>query len=445
MGKQLRVAVLGGGMFFDDVVGQSFKDFERGGFAAALTSIGMSHWAPRTADLAVRLVAIGTRSEKTGTAGRLCDDFKKEIPDSAIKPYYGDDVFKSIVDNEHPDILFVATPDHLHAQAILYALQQGVHVITEKPMCLKTVEADIIIRMAAEKGLVVAADMHKRYDPAVRDMMLNCREKYGTINRVRAVLEEPLAVSTEIFQWTEQSNPFAYVGCHWLDVVAFYLNALPRALYATGEKNLLVNWDRYVKVIAQRQKKPLSAFPKHGPIHAWDALNVNITYDDGMRGDFNNTWINPPEFEGAVNQEIEVYGILGRGFVDQQSRGYREAVIGDGSRTRNPFFSGRIKSAQGFTEVFGYGKASIIAGLLAVARVRFFGEKAADIAGTYPDAASQHSVTMILEAAGVVAERNHTYLSAGRGAPVTASFTEKTITLLDPYRSPSEEILYSRG
>src|SRR5580658_2508476 len=67
-------------------------------------------------------------------------------------------------------------------------------------------------------------------------------------------------------------------------------------------------------------------------------VDVAVTYDDGMRGDYNNNWINPAEFEGAVNQEIEVYGIYGRGFVDQQDRGYRETIIGDGTRTRNPSF-----------------------------------------------------------------------------------------------------------
>ena len=47
-----------------------------------------------------------------------------------------------------------------------------------------------------------------------------------------------------------------------------------------------------------------------------------MTYENGMRGDYNNNWINPAEFEGAVNQEIEVYGTLGRGMIDQQDRGF---------------------------------------------------------------------------------------------------------------------------
>src|SRR5690606_32417641 len=158
----------------------------------------------------------------------------------------------------------------------------GVHVITEKPVCLKTAEIDRIITLAQEKNLIVAADMHKRYDPFVREMMSSAREKYGQINRVRAVLEEPLDVSTEVFKWAEQSNPFSYVGCHWLDVVAYYLDVFPAALYAIGQKKLLVDWEKYHKIISEREKRPLEQFSKQENIHTWDAISVGITYTDGM-------------------------------------------------------------------------------------------------------------------------------------------------------------------
>ncbi|MCX5660027.1 MAG: hypothetical protein NTW19_09935 [Planctomycetota bacterium] len=34
--RRLSVAIVGGGMFFDDIIGQSFKDFMRGGIAPGL-------------------------------------------------------------------------------------------------------------------------------------------------------------------------------------------------------------------------------------------------------------------------------------------------------------------------------------------------------------------------------------------------------------------------
>ena len=159
----------------------------------------------------------------------------------------------------------------------------------------------------------------------MREMMTKAPQAYGPINRVRAVLEEPLEVVTDIFAWAEQSNPFAYVGCHWLDVVHHYLKVRPVSLFATGQKNLLANWDKHHKQVAQRRGEDPESYKRQDAIETWDSIDVAVTYDNGMRGDYNNNWINPAEFEGAVNQEIELYGIYGRGMVDQQDRGFREA------------------------------------------------------------------------------------------------------------------------
>ena len=443
--RKLRIGVIGGGMFFDDIIGGSLADFQRGGIAGALTSIGQSHFASRVADISVEFVVIGTRNPDRGTAGAIRDTFLAQFPDSSLEAFYGDSVWKDMIEKAGIDVLIVATPDHLHHQPIVDALAAGVDVIAEKPLCLMTSEADEIIALGDKSGLVVAVDMHKRYDPFVRDMMTNSLERYDRINRVRAALEEPLEVSTEVFDWATESNPFAYVGCHWLDVVAHYTGARPVSLYATGEKNLLVNWSDYAARVAELTGKPLSEFSRHEDIETWDAMNVNITYDNGMRGDYNNNWINPADFEGAVNQEIEVFGVLGRGFVDQQDRGFREAITGDGSRTRNPTFGGRIKLGDGNTELFGYGKASLVAGLLAISRRRILGESLSDVQGSYPDAASQRDITMIIEAATRVAELNYAYLQEQQCAPVTAALTEDTITILDALGASASEEIYRRA
>lgn len=430
--RSLKVAIIGGGMFFDDIIGQSFKDFMRGGISGCLTSIGMSHLASAVADVAIDVCAIGTRSEKSGTAGRIVDWFAEDFPGSGMEACYGDAVWKDILAKHKPDVLFVATPDNVHTQPILDALEAGVDIITEKPLCLSTGEADTIIARAKELGRIVAVDMHKRYDPFIRDMMLKAPEQYGAINRVRAVLEEPLEVSTEIFAWAEESNPFAYVGCHWLDVVHHYMDVRPVSVFATGQKNLLLNWDTHHAEIARRRGVDPSSFKRQGSINTWDSIDVAVTYDNGMRGDYNNNWINPAEFEGAVNQEIELYGIYGRGLVDQQERGYREAIIGDGSRTRNPSFGGRIRHHGGHLEIFGYGKASIAAGLLAIIRRRLLGASAEELNETYPTAASQRDIVQVIEAASAVAQKNFEYHAAGRGTPATALLTESGFDLIEP-------------
>ena len=392
----------------------------------------MSHLAADVADIEIDLVAVGTRSEKSGTAGKIRDWFAADFPDQSISACYGETVWRDILQRHQPDVLFVATPDHVHTQPILDAIEFGCDVITEKPLCLTTAEADEITARAKAKGCIVAVDMHKRYDPFLREMMQKAPTAYGPINRIRAVLEEPLEVSAEIFAWAEKSNPFAYVGCHWLDVVHHYLQVKPVSVFATGQKNLLLHWDQNHLEVARRRNLDPKEFPKQGVIQTWDSIDVAVTYDNGMRGDYNNNWINPAEFEGAVNQELEVYGVYGRGLVDQQDRGYREAIIGDGSRTRNPSFGGRIHHHGGHLEIFGYGKASIVAGLLAIMRKRFLGATREELDESYPTAESQWDVVQVIEAASIVAEMNYEHFLAGRGAPVTALLSDAGIQIVDP-------------
>jgi hypothetical protein len=130
--------------------------------------------------------------------------------------------------------------------------------------------------------------------------------------------------------------------------------------------------------------------------------------------------------------------------VDQQDRGLREAVTGEGSRTRNPAFGGRVETPEGSVELFGYGKASIAAGLLAILRVLRLGAGIGDVAGTYPDAKSQRPVTMVIEAARAVAAHNYEHFQKRGAAPVTAALTADSIRLIDPFEDPVERPIYRR-
>ena len=419
MADTLRVAVVGGGMFFEDVVGQTVMDFERYGLAPYIGSIGLGRYARPLADLQVQFCAIGTHSERRGTAGKIAQWYREGVPDTVIKPYYGETVWEEIIEAEAPDLLIVVTPDDLHHAPIMHAVEHGVDVITEKPLCLKLAEADEITEATASGDRVVAVDMHKRYDPMNVKLFRDLVPRMGDVNYLRAVLEEPLEVSTEIFKWANRSNPFSYVGCHWTDVVHHYLGVKPLSLHATGQKNLLVNW-----------KDPATGESK--PIDTFDSVQVKVTYDSGMEALYVNAWINPPDFEGPVNQEIKVFGTLGSAFMDQQDRGLRYCITGQGSRTTNPFFNGLMPRYERFNEMKGYGKDSLTAGFVAIARHRILAEGLAEIEPDYPTAASQRPTVALVEAAEEVAELNLQYTRAGRGSPVTAFLGDGGITVLDP-------------
>jgi predicted dehydrogenase len=300
--------------------------------------------------------------------------------------------------------------------------------VVEKPLALTVHESDAICRAARERGLVVGVDMHKRYDPCHRFIFESLLPGIGVPLYGRAVLEEPLELSTRTFKWTAHSNPFSYVGIHWVDLFGHYLRLHPSSVHAVGQKELLLHWDR----------QP-GASPEARPIDAFDAMQVAVDYREGVRIYYVNSWINPKEFEGPVNQEMELVGTRGKIEFDQQYRGLRATLAGVGSRTYNPHFTSDVRrlSPHGAgppagPAYDGYGKDSLVVIVDRAVRVLLGLSSPEEIAGTYPDAASGRSAVAVLEAADLVARRNLEHLRGGRGAPVTARLSEEGIEVLDP-------------
>jgi predicted dehydrogenase len=318
-----------------------------------------------------------------------------------------------LTEAEPLDILAVATPDDLHAEVILAGLKAGAHILAEKPLCLEMKEADSIIDVANKKNLIVAVDMHKRYDPDHLRIRDELKKRIGEPLYGTAYLEEPLEVSTRTFKWVERSDPFTYVGPHWVDLIYHYYRSKPVSLTAVGQKKRLLR----------------------DGIRAYDAVQVRVDFDNGMSINFHNNWITPPEFEGPVNQGHEIVGTEGKIESDQQYRGLRWWHKGGRSQTANSHFTRDVTRPDGSKAYIGYGIDSLIAGLAAICRVKLFGARPASVASLYPTVEEARITVAVLQAARVVRDLNFKYLRQGKGAPVTARFGKEGITIVDPNRA----------
>ena len=408
--RTILAAQVGYGMFGADVVAGTMWDVQRNGLAPYLDRIGLDDRARDYGDAGLRMVAIGTRSE--ASADRACEENEAR---TGIRPqaYHGERPWEEIL-RAHPDldVLIVATPDHLHTEPILAALNAGVHVITEKPLCLSLAEADEIIATAQRQNLIVGVDMHKRYDPDHLKIFRELAPQLGAPIHARGVLEEPLEVSASTFKWAEESDPFSYVGIHWVDLFCHYLKLAPLSLYGIGQKQRL-----------------RAEFGKD----AFDAVQVLVTHTNGMAISYENNWLTPADFEGPVNQESHFVGALGKIESDSQYRGLRYWIENKGSRTSNTHFFRWVTRPDGSRACTGYGKDSLVDCVEKVFRCKLQGARAADLAGTYPDAASQRVPSAIVDAARRVVRLNAEYLAAGRPPVVTAAFgADMSITVHDP-------------
>jgi predicted dehydrogenase len=77
---------------------------------------------------------------------------------------------RSMFDRGGLDAVVVCSPHGTHAEVVLAALEAGLHVFVEKPLCIALDDADAIIAARNRAGKVVQVGTMKRYDPAVEAM-----------------------------------------------------------------------------------------------------------------------------------------------------------------------------------------------------------------------------------------------------------------------------------
>jgi predicted dehydrogenase len=73
---------------------------------------------------------------------------------------------RSLLDAGGLDALLVCSPDATHAQVVVDALEAGLHVLVEKPLCVTPEEGEWIVGVRDRVGRVVQVAYMKRHDPA---------------------------------------------------------------------------------------------------------------------------------------------------------------------------------------------------------------------------------------------------------------------------------------
>jgi predicted dehydrogenase len=75
--------------------------------------------------------------------------------------------WEEVTARKNVEAVIVATPPHLHAPMCLKALEQGKHVLCEKPLARTSEEAAEIFRAARKNGLRLKTGFNLRHHPAV--------------------------------------------------------------------------------------------------------------------------------------------------------------------------------------------------------------------------------------------------------------------------------------
>ena len=80
------------------------------------------------------------------------------------------DTVEAMAASDTVDIVFVATPTHLHTSHVLTAIRNGKHVVTEKPMATSFADAVTMIEAADKAGVVFMVGHSFSYETPIREM-----------------------------------------------------------------------------------------------------------------------------------------------------------------------------------------------------------------------------------------------------------------------------------
>ncbi|MCQ2485151.1 MAG: Gfo/Idh/MocA family oxidoreductase [Clostridia bacterium] len=143
---------------------------------------------------------------------------------------------KELLDNEELDGVSICTYNMTHAECAIYALNKGVNVLLEKPMCVTTEEAVEIMRAEKASGKIISIGFQPRGDENMK--MVKKIVQSGELGEIYYIQtgggrRRGIPNSTFIEKKTAGIGAMGDIGCYSLDVV---LNAIgyPKPLTVTG-------------------------------------------------------------------------------------------------------------------------------------------------------------------------------------------------------------------
>jgi predicted dehydrogenase len=233
--KPIDVTIVGGGMITHDLILPSLYHLQRTGVVGNIAVCALD-----SPPLKFLVDSPDLRGAFPGQAfmpyPALSENPSKQFPD----------LYQQVLAKmPERQAVVVAMPDQLHYQVVKEALRFSQHVLCVKPLVLKYEQAAEIEKLALEKGLFVGVEYHKRFDRrslvARRHYALG---HFGAFAMGEAKMIEPYFYRSSNFQnWftCDKTDPFVYVGCHYVDLVYFITGLKPVEVSVSGVKGKFPN------------------------------------------------------------------------------------------------------------------------------------------------------------------------------------------------------------
>ena len=382
----LDTVIIGGGMITNDLLLPSVYHLQRLGIVGSIRICALNNQPLRA-----------LKDNQELREGFPNQDFEA-CPDLSVSSAETfPDLYKDVIRAMKPrQAVVVAVPDWFHYPVIMEALQHDQHVLSVKPLVLEFKQDIEIERLAHEKGLFVGVEYHKRFD---RRALLARRQyahgDFGEFVMGEAKLHEPYFYRHSNFQnWftCDKTDPFTYVGCHYVDLVYFITGLKPVSVSVDGVKR---------------------KFPNGNLGYLWSSGRVR--YENGALLTVTAGLGYPDDAAGSNDQMLIMYcegqGRTGMIHHDDHERGVRYCYLEPSGAARyryvSPDFFRLVQWEGDGLKPIGYGYDSIAANFQAMQRI----EK--EVAGMNPSASLERRRAILQEVdrAGIVATPANSFIN----------------------------------
>lgn len=187
-----------------------------------LGRMGRVHASALVKSPSVEVVAVADASPQSR------DFAKKTFPNATL---YAD--FKEALKHDHLDGCLIAAPTPLHAEMVQFSLENGIHVLCEKPLALDPETAKMLANLALKKKLTLQIGHWRRFSPP-----------WQTAKKLldAGAIGEPIMI--RLSQWDANSPPASFCdvkvsgglaidcGVHEYDLAEWFFDSSVQAVRA---------------------------------------------------------------------------------------------------------------------------------------------------------------------------------------------------------------------
>ena len=168
----------------------------------------------------------------SGVCDVLDERTEKAAADFGISAKYSD--YKKAITDTKPDIVVVATPAYFHCDIASFAMDNGCHVLTEKPFDLSLEKCFKLKEKQKETGKSLAIGLQYRNMKANRAVKRMMDKRLIGRNVVMSIFDirenrPKIAMHDAVYG---NGGPLNDVGCHYYDLFRWYYKSDPKSVSA---------------------------------------------------------------------------------------------------------------------------------------------------------------------------------------------------------------------